>query len=181
MEFAIDTLIEDETVLLLCGSKALKKTNLDLVMELTGHGYWVVILSVTLPYSVLVKAYQNRNIDLSQVYVIDTVTRYSKGSVSDSGDFASFISNPGNLTDMGVEISSALNKVSDREICLVIDDISTMLLYSSSATVSRFIHFIANKLRLQEARGVFVAVENGLDPALKTQLSTFTDSVHILE
>jgi len=61
------------------------------------------------------------------------------------------------------------------------DDISTMLLYSPSVTISKFIHFITNKLRLFDVAGVFLAVEKGLDPALLTQISTFADLVESLE
>ena len=54
-----------------------------------------------------------------------------------------------------------------------------MLLYSPSVTISKFIHFITNKIRLFDVAGVFLAVEKGLDPALLTQISTFADLVEV--
>jgi len=38
-----------------------------------------------------------------------------------------------------------------------------------------------NSVKISEESGIYLAVENGLDPALKAQLSTFTDSMLVLE
>ena len=57
------------------------------------------------------------------------------------------------------------------------DSVSTLLIYLSSANISKFIHFVTNKLRLMDVSGVFLAVEKGLDPILMTQLTTFVDTV----
>jgi hypothetical protein len=54
---------------------------------------------------------------------------------------------------------------------------STMLIYLSSPNISKFIHFVTNKLRLMDISGIFLAVEKGLDPMLMTQLTTFVDTV----
>jgi len=60
--------------------------------------------------------------------------------------------------------------------CILIDSVSTMLIYLSSVNISTFIHFVSNKLRLMDVAGIFMAVEKGLDPLLMTQLTTFADS-----
>jgi hypothetical protein len=52
-----------------------------------------------------------------------------------------------------------------------------MLIYLSSQNISKFIHFVTNKLRLMDISGIFLAVEKGLDPMLMTQLTTFVDTV----
>jgi hypothetical protein len=57
------------------------------------------------------------------------------------------------------------------------DSISTMLIYLSSLNISKFIHFVTNKLRLMDISGVFLAVEKGLDPMFVSQLTTFVDHV----
>jgi hypothetical protein len=52
-----------------------------------------------------------------------------------------------------------------------------MLIYLSSQNISKFIHFVTNKLRLMNISGVFLAVEKGLDPMFMSQLTTFVDTV----
>jgi hypothetical protein len=60
---------------------------------------------------------------------------------------------------------------------VIIDDMATMLLYASSATFMKFIHFITNRLRIMEVQGILFAVEKGLAPTVEAQLSTFSDLV----
>ena len=177
MGFSANTLDENRIVLLLADSRRLKQTNTGVIKDLTSQGYSVMLVSVTLPNIVIQRAYQTAGIDPSKVFVIDAVTKYSGGPVDLDNPQCKYISNPGNLTDIGIVITEGLKNLGDGNKCLVFDDISTMLLYSPSVTISKFIHFITNKLRLFDVAGVFIAVEKGLDPALSTQISTFVDMV----
>ncbi|MEI7432987.1 MAG: hypothetical protein WCJ93_01910 [Methanomicrobiales archaeon] len=55
------------------------------------------------------------------------------------------------------------------------DSVSTMLIYLPSASISKFIHYISNRLRLIDTPGIFLAVIKGLDPIMISNLSTFMD------
>jgi len=52
-----------------------------------------------------------------------------------------------------------------------------MLIYISSINISKFIHFITNKLKLLNSPGIFLAADKSLDPLLMTQIVTFVDEV----
>jgi len=52
-----------------------------------------------------------------------------------------------------------------------------MLIYISPTNLAKFLHYITNKLRLLEIKGIFLAVNKGLDPEFQVQLSTFVDIV----
>ncbi|HTY15469.1 MAG TPA: hypothetical protein VMC42_07150 [Methanoregulaceae archaeon] len=177
MVFSIKTLEESRIVLLLAESRKLRQVNLDVMREMTTNDYSVILLSVTLPNMVIRRTYTAAGINLSQVHVVDAVTKYSGGPVDSADTQCHYISNPGNLTDIGIVITELLKTVPSQKKCLFFDDVSTMLLYSPSVTISKFIHFMTNKLRLYDVSGVLLAVEKGLDPALVTQLSTFADLV----
>ena len=82
-----------------------------------------------------------------------------------------------NLTDMGIAVTEVLKEHSGEKVCILYDSVSTMLIYLSSPNISKFIHFVTNKLRLLDISGVFLAVEKGLDPMLMSQLTTFVDKV----
>jgi len=64
-----------------------------------------------------------------------------------------------------------------KKACIVLDSVSTMLIYLPSQNISKFMHFVTNRLRLAGVAGVFLAAEKGLDPDLLNQLTTFVDSV----
>jgi len=181
MGFSADTLNENRIVLLLADSRRLKQTNTAAIKELTSNGYSVMLVSVTLPNIVIRRTYEAAGIDMSKIFVVDAVTKYSGGPTVQDDPHCRYISNPGNLTDIGIVVTEGLKTLPGDKKCLFFDDISTMLLYSPSVTISKFIHFITNKLRLFDVTGVFLAVEKGLDPALLTQISTFADLVQPLE
>ncbi len=181
MRFSADVLNENRIVLLLADSRGLKQANTAVIKELTSNGYSVLIVSVTLPNIVVRRTYESAGIDLSKVFVVDAVTRYSDGPIVPGDPNVKHISNPGNLTDIGIAITERIKPLPGEKKCLFVDDISTMLLYSPSVTISKFIHFITNKLRLFDVAGVFLAVEKGLDPALFSQISTFTDIIQTID
>jgi hypothetical protein len=52
-----------------------------------------------------------------------------------------------------------------------------MFIYLSSPDISKFIHFLTNKLRLMNLSGIFLAAGKGLDPPLLSQLTTFVDNI----
>lgn len=166
-----------EILLVLASSRSLKSYSLETLRQLNASGFSVVIISVTLPYIVIRKVYRNEGIDLSRIYVIDAVTKYSGGEVTDTDGRCTFISNPGNLTDIGIAMTETLRSMPEGKKCVIVDDIATMLLYSSSATFMKFIHFLTNRLRILEVQGILFAVEKGLAPTIQAQLSTFSDSV----
>lgn len=177
MVFSADTLNENRILLLLVDSRRQKQTNTAVIKELTSNGYSVMLISITFPNIVIRRTYERAGIDMSKIYVVDTVTKYSGGQAV-PGDFhCKYISNPGNLTDIGIAINEWIKPMPGDKKCLFFDDLSTMPLYSPSLTISKFIHVITNKLRLFDVAGIFLAVEKGLDPALLTQISTFVDEV----
>jgi hypothetical protein len=78
---------------------------------------------------------------------------------------------------MGIAVTEVLKERTGEKVCILYDSVSTMLIYLSSPNISKFIHFVTNKLRLLDISGVFLAVEKGLDPMLMSQLTTFVDTV----
>ena len=61
--------------------------------------------------------------------------------------------------------------------CIIFDSVSIMLIYSSSVNLSRFLHFVTNKLRLADVSGIFLSVEKGIDPFLLSQITSYVDRI----
>ena len=177
MTFSIQNFEHEKILLLLTESRDLKITHMHVVKEMTRRRYHLVLITATLPYSVLSKVYDREGIDMRMIRVIDLVTLYSGGSISVPGTACRFLPNPGNLTSIGIAVTDILNEVSGSKVCLVFDEVSTMLLYAPSITISKFFHFLSSKLRIRDDNGIFLAVERGIDPTLLAQLSTFVDRV----
>jgi hypothetical protein len=87
------------------------------------------------------------------------------------------VNNLANLTDPGIAVTEVLKENAVEKVCILYDSVSTMLIYLSSPNISKFIHFVTNKLRLMDISGIFLAAEKGLDPMFVSQLTTFVDRV----
>ena len=163
--------------LILASPGVIRQRNTDIIKEISSLDYHTVVITTNFPYSVLAKMYALAGIPVDSVSFIDAVTRNSVGSAENIPGIVRYINNPANLTDLGIAVTEVLKEHSGRKVCIMYDSVSTMLIYLSSANISKFIHFVTNKLRLLEVSGVFLAVEKGLDPMLMTQLTTFVDNV----
>jgi hypothetical protein len=172
-----EALEEKRIFLLLSSPDHVRERNIEVIRQLSTLGYHTIVITTNYPYSLLIKLYRDLGVDPASVSFIDAVTRNSIGHVENIPGVVRYINNPGNLTDLGIAVTESLKDQSGRKVCILYDSISTMLIYLSSANISKFIHFVTNKLRLMDISGIFLAVEKGLDPMLMSQLTTFVDTV----
>ncbi len=168
---------EGEIYLLLSEPHAMKKASVQLVAEITEGGYDAIVITTNQPSPILRMLYQKAGIDPQSIWYIDAITRYSLGKDPDSDPMTTYINHPSNLTDMGIAVTTILKKMEGRKVCIILDSVSTMLIYLPTQNISKFMHFVTNRLRLAGVAGVFLAAEKGLDPDLLMQLSTFVDTV----
>ena len=170
--------LEEKRIFLVLSSPAhARERDIEIIKEISSLGYHTIIISTNFPYSILIKLYRDAGVDPGSVSFIDSVTRTSIGHAEDIPGVVHFINNPGDLTDLGIAVTEALKDQSGKKVCILYDSISTMLIYLSSANISKFIHFVTNKLRLMRFSGIFIVVEKGLDPDVLTQLTMFVDTV----
>lgn len=174
--FTSEDLVEKRIFLVLSAATALRENNSTIVSEMVEQGYGVIVITSSYPSAVLRGVYSRHGIDLEQVSFIDTITTFALGLAPESDPRCRHVNNPSNLTDIGIAVSELLKQHTGQKTCILIDSVSTMLIYLSSVNLSKFIHFVSNKLRLMDVAGIFMAVEKGLDPLLMTQLTTFADS-----
>jgi hypothetical protein len=172
-----EDLEKKQIYLILASSQHIRQRNIELIREISASGYHTVIITINFPYSILAKLYNENGVDLKSVSFIDAVTRNSMGSAENIPGVVRYINNPANITDLGIAVTEVLKDLSGKKVCILYDSVSTMLIYLPSSNISKFIHFVTNKLRLMDISGIFLAVDNGLDPMLMTQLTTFVDSV----
>ncbi|GAB7015473.1 hypothetical protein JCM10550A_08390 [Methanogenium cariaci] len=172
-----EKLDEGDSFLVLSSASKLKENNIRLVREVQDLHYQIIMITFNQPSPILKRTYLKNDIDLDTIIFIDAVSKYALGTLPQDIDRAVFINNPRNLTNLSVAISEMLKEFAGTRICVILDSITTMLIYLSSGDISKFTHFMTSKLSILGMSGFFIAVENGLDPTLMTHLSTFTDEV----
>ena len=142
---------------------------------LESHGVPLVV-TVNKPYKVLTRMYAKEGIAPDSYYVIDAVTKYSGGECV-PGPRVRYVNMPSNLTDLGIAITELLRQMPAGKKCIMFDSVSMLLIHSPSVTTSKFLHFLVNKLSMEDISGIFLCVEKGLDPVIITQMSAFVDHI----
>jgi len=150
--------------------------NIAVMKQILEHECTPLIITVNQPFKVLTKTYLKEGIDISKIYVIDTVTQYS-GGVCEESPQVKYVNNPSNLTDLGIAITELLKQMPEKKKCIMFDSVSMLLIHIPSATASKFFHFVINKLKLTDVSGIFLCVEKGLDPVILSQMSSFVDRI----
>lgn len=163
--------------LVLSEPRKIRKKNIEIITEVTGKGYTTIVITTNDPYRVLRKDYEKAGIYLDDVYFIDAVTRYAIGKESEGAINCTFVSNPSNLTEIGITLTELLKTMKGTEVCVLLDSVNSMLIYISSANLTKFIHFLSSKLKILDISGVFLAVEKGIEPSTLTLLESFVDEV----
>ncbi|MCX9010081.1 MAG: hypothetical protein OIN66_03060 [Candidatus Methanoperedens sp.] len=94
-----------------------------------------------------------------------------------------YLANIKNLTDFIMAIDQAIgalqalqNPVGVKKF-LVLDSPSTLLIYNDAGSVSKFLHYIAMRLRESKVKGIFLVLERESDKNFIDQLCLFSDNV----
>jgi hypothetical protein len=142
----------------------IRNKNIELLQKVVAEEYYVLIVTTNQPFDILKKNYEKNGVPLDRIQFIDTVTKYAVGRDLQPVKNCRFINNPANLTDIGIAMTEILKYLEGKKTCLLFDSVNSMLIYISSQNITKFIHFITNKLRLMNFSGIFLVVEKGLDP-----------------
>lgn len=168
---------EHELYLIMSSPTEIRNKNIEVIEKVLSEDYTVLVITTNQPYDILKKNYEKNGILLDRIHFIDTVTKYAMGRDPQPVKNCRFINNPANLTDMGIAVTEILKDLEGKKVCLLFDSVNSMLIYISSQNITKFIHFVTNKLRLLNFAGFFLVVEKGMDPDVLTQLTTFVDAV----
>ncbi|MBN2733735.1 MAG: hypothetical protein JXQ82_02610 [Methanomicrobiaceae archaeon] len=165
--------------LILSPPEKLKENNIEIIKEITKESDHsaVIIITINQPAQYLRELYSIKGIDLEKVTFIDAITKYAMGKADDDIPQCIFLNNPADLTSLSIAVSETLKKMEGKKPCIFIDSVNAMLIYLPSTNITKFIHFVTNKLRIFNLSGIYLAAESGLDPVIMSQLLTFTDKV----
>ncbi len=168
---------EKRIILALSPSKSYRENSLAMIRQIQKRGMRIIVICVNQPATFLMDTYTRSGIDTNRIYFIDAITQYATGSLTECPQNCKFIAKPGDLTAMGMAVTTALKQFGQEKTVIFLDSVNAMLIHSSSADLTKFIHFVISKLRIMNIAGILLAVEKGLDPVLLSQLTTFADDL----
>lgn len=158
-------------------AKNYQKTNLEIVKHLTENKNTPgVYVTLNKPFQTMQKNFKKEKIDIRMVIFIDALTKTSGGKIEKT-DRCLFIGAPDNLSDISIAMDQAVRALPSKEKFVFFDSLSTLLMYNNIATVARFIHFLAGKMRAWEVKGIIVSLRKEKDKELIDELTQFCDII----
>lgn len=149
----------------------------DLVKTLSENYGKIIYVSLNRLYNPLKRKMQQDKIDTSKFLFVDCVTRTAVAQPEEHDDCI-YVSAPNALT----EISIAITKIIQTHYpeILIIDSLSTLLIYESQMSASQFIHSISNKMNAFGVNACFTILNGEKEQPLIKDMNLLLDKVIIL-
>lgn len=132
-------------------------------------------ITVNRPYENVIKVLKNRNINISNLYFIDCITKKLGGKPLFARN-AVFIDSPENLTELSLRLHESTVKANSRKFVFV-DSLSTLSIYNNPEVMLKFIHYLTGKMRLWNLNGIIISLHGEADKKLIAELSQFVDKM----
>jgi KaiC/GvpD/RAD55 family RecA-like ATPase len=168
--------VKDYVALATVDAGKYQKTNLGIIKHLTDKSIPGVYVTLNKPFKTMENVFKGQKIDTEIIIFIDAVTQTAGGDVEKT-DKCLFIGSPDNLSDISIAMDQAVRALPSKDKFVFFDSLSTLLIYNNIETVSRFIHFLASKMRVWKVRGIIVSLRKEQDKALIDALMQFCDVV----
>jgi KaiC/GvpD/RAD55 family RecA-like ATPase len=116
----------------------------------------------------------------AHIGVVDSVTEHQGQSASDSG-LVRYASSPLDMTGIGIKFSEFIEEFytnrSLQQNRVVLDSLSTLLVYSDLQTVFRFMHVLTSRIEDADAVGLHVIEANAHDQESLNTLKQLFDGI----
>jgi KaiC/GvpD/RAD55 family RecA-like ATPase len=116
-----------------------------------------VYITFNRPFEQLIVDLNANNVDLSRLIFIDCISKMA-GRFPGKKENAVFIDNPSSLEEVGMYAEKILARMPGERF-VILDSISSLLIYNDENSTREFCHFLVNKLRLEKIGGFLLTVE----------------------
>jgi len=136
-----------------------------------------IYITVNKPYDALIKYLKENKVPADNIFFIDAISKSVSNEIRLTENCL-YIPSPSHLTDLGIALTQALETMKRKEDkFLILDSISTLLVYNDFETVAKFVHFIISRLRVFGLVGLIISVEKILDEKMINILMEMCDEV----
>jgi KaiC/GvpD/RAD55 family RecA-like ATPase len=136
----------------------------------TAHGIYV---SLNKPFAVLAKAFEKAGVPTQPLFFVDAITNVPTAREDST---ANCLGSGVDLSNLCIGISRAVNRFSEEKF-LLLDSLSTLLIYNDAKAVAKFAHLLTEKMRRWGASGSLLTVEMNAERDVVSQLAPFCDKV----
>ena len=148
-----------------------------LLSRIKKKGFKLIYVTSSLPFKSIEEKLELAKLD--NYFIIDSVTAPVIQDVV-SNNKCIFIKSPGDLTEISISLEGLLKK--EGETFVIIDSITSFLIYNSENEILRFIHFTSSIAREKKTKLVFIVIENnGISKNFLDKIRSFIDEEAVLK
>lgn len=115
-----------------------------------------VYVTLNTPLENLIETLKKNEVDLSEVLFIDGITKITDATEL-SGKNYKYIESPRDLVELGFLIDKEMDKPNHEKKFIIIDSVSTLMIYNSQQAIKQFVHSITGKMKAWKIRGILIA------------------------
>jgi len=132
-----------------------------------------IYVSLNKPYTVLAKNFEKSGIPVDSLFFVDAITNVP--AIQEETDH-SCLGSSVDLSSLCIATSKAVNRFTEDKF-IVLDSLSTLLIYNESKAVAKFAHLLTEKMRRWNTSGSLLTVEMNTEKDVVFQLAPFCDKV----
>ena len=171
---ALDDLPADFAVAVIENSSSYAKLNIEIAKYVMAKKKKLVYLTVNKNISDIIELLKEAEIPTEEIIFIDAITGMSGGKEVE-GENYHYIDSPRNLTGAMIELDEIMEKLSKEENYIVLDSITTLLIYNKESAVEKLVHSLSSKMRQWNAHGIFILMGSTKE-RVKNTITQFSDS-----
>lgn len=166
-----------QILVLVIPDKDYKTKWMEVVKQLSNLDGKICYISLNVPYETLIKSFKMLGIDASKFYFVDAITQTAQ--MSPETENCEFVSSPGALTELSLSISNILDRKGFNYV--IFDSLSTLLVYESEITVTKFVHQLISKIRIIGSKAIFSILKQDTSSVLLRDINMFADRILDIE
>ncbi len=136
----------------------------------------IVYVTTNKPYKYILSAAKEVGISTKNLFVIDCISKPLREKTEANQENCIFLDSPEGLTAISLAISESI-KLLEGDRILLLDSLSTLLIYNDANTVAKFSNFVINKLRTYDVNAIIFALESDIDKDIIKQVEALADEV----
>lgn len=133
-----------------------------------GNGLYITLNK---PTATLQKNLEKSGVSLSKLFFLDSIT----STAAEETESTCYLGKMRELSELCLAISRLVSEKKGIKFVLL-DSVSTLLIYNDAKSVTRFCHLVTEKLRRWGLSGAFVSVEMGEGADMVAELAQFCDA-----
>ncbi len=151
---------------------------LQLFNRIKNKKFKLVYVTASLPSKVIQEKIES--IKLDDYFIIDSVSSSISSDLSPT-EKSIFLKSPADLTEIGISLEGILRKYQNT-LFIVIDSLTSLLIYNSENEILRFVHFTSSLAREKKSKLVFIVLENnGVSKGFLDKIRSFIDEEAFIE